>query len=349
MPASRRVRRGADSGTERPRGHLTPAAGRVDSACKMARLPLPRARRLRHQCRGRVRPPPTFASASPIVAAQRRGVRVERRQAHGLCPRRRPSGVPPAPAPGPRDRCPRRRRDRDRHRDAAPVEAAYAPRVVIVVGPSGGATRDYLGKAREYAAQAKAYGASVTSVLTPARDVGSASSPPPRGPTSSSTSATGTAGPADTAPTRGSPRTASASTRGTAPATRGSSTTARTSSGRTSASRRAPSSCSTGCAMRPATPSPARLSRRWARRSSARTTSPPASSMRARSPWSQTGTRASSTSWTSCSAGVRPCWAHGRRTRTRTGTSDPSLPGERRAPPSAWTRTAATRASTGRW
>ena len=50
---------------------------------------------------------------------------------------------------------------------AAPVEAAYAPRVVIVVGPSGGATRDYLGKAREYAAQAKAHGASVTSVLTP--------------------------------------------------------------------------------------------------------------------------------------------------------------------------------------
>ena len=35
---------------------------------------------------------------------------------------------------------------------AAPVEAAYAPRVVIVVGPSGGATRDYLGKAREHAA-----------------------------------------------------------------------------------------------------------------------------------------------------------------------------------------------------
>jgi hypothetical protein len=50
---------------------------------------------------------------------------------------------------------------------AAPVEAAYAPRVVIVVGPSGVATRDYLGKARQYANQAKAYGASVTSVLTP--------------------------------------------------------------------------------------------------------------------------------------------------------------------------------------
>jgi hypothetical protein len=50
---------------------------------------------------------------------------------------------------------------------AAPAQAAYAPRVVIVVGPSGGATRDYLGKARAYAAQARAYGASVTSVLTP--------------------------------------------------------------------------------------------------------------------------------------------------------------------------------------
>jgi hypothetical protein len=50
---------------------------------------------------------------------------------------------------------------------AGPVKAAYTPRVVIVVGPSGGSTRDYLGKAREYAAQAKAHGASVTSVLTP--------------------------------------------------------------------------------------------------------------------------------------------------------------------------------------
>ena len=50
---------------------------------------------------------------------------------------------------------------------AAPAEAAYAPRVVIVVGPSGGATSDYLAKARSYATQARAYGASVTSVLTP--------------------------------------------------------------------------------------------------------------------------------------------------------------------------------------
>jgi uncharacterized protein YraI len=50
---------------------------------------------------------------------------------------------------------------------ATPAQAAYAPRVVIVVGPSGGATSDYLAKARSYAAQAKAYGASVTSVLTP--------------------------------------------------------------------------------------------------------------------------------------------------------------------------------------
>ena len=50
---------------------------------------------------------------------------------------------------------------------ATPAQAAYAPRVVIVVGPSGGATSDYLDKARSYATQAKAYGASVTSVLTP--------------------------------------------------------------------------------------------------------------------------------------------------------------------------------------
>jgi hypothetical protein len=50
---------------------------------------------------------------------------------------------------------------------ATATRAAYAPRVVIVVGPSGGATADYLDKARSYAEQAKAYGASVTSVLTP--------------------------------------------------------------------------------------------------------------------------------------------------------------------------------------
>ncbi len=50
---------------------------------------------------------------------------------------------------------------------ATPARAAYAPRVVIVVGPSGGATRDYLGHARSYAAQAKAYGASVTTIFTP--------------------------------------------------------------------------------------------------------------------------------------------------------------------------------------
>jgi uncharacterized protein YraI len=48
-----------------------------------------------------------------------------------------------------------------------PAQAAYAPRVVIVVGPSGGATSDYLGHARSYAAQAKAYGASVTTIFTP--------------------------------------------------------------------------------------------------------------------------------------------------------------------------------------
>ena len=50
---------------------------------------------------------------------------------------------------------------------ATPAEAAYAPRVVIVVGPSGGATADYLSKARAYANQARDSGASVTSILTP--------------------------------------------------------------------------------------------------------------------------------------------------------------------------------------
>ena len=50
---------------------------------------------------------------------------------------------------------------------ATPAQAVYAPRVVIVVGPSGAATSDYLGHARDYAAQARAYGASVTTILTP--------------------------------------------------------------------------------------------------------------------------------------------------------------------------------------
>jgi len=50
---------------------------------------------------------------------------------------------------------------------ATPARAAYAPRVVIVVGPTGGMTSDLLAKARSYAAQARAYGASVTSILTP--------------------------------------------------------------------------------------------------------------------------------------------------------------------------------------
>ena len=50
---------------------------------------------------------------------------------------------------------------------ATPAQAAYAPRVVIVVGPTGALTGDLLDKARSYAARARAYGASVTSVLTP--------------------------------------------------------------------------------------------------------------------------------------------------------------------------------------
>src|SRR5512143_2436540 len=50
---------------------------------------------------------------------------------------------------------------------ATPAHAAYAPRVVIVVGPAGGSTGDYLSHAREYAAQARSYGASVISILAP--------------------------------------------------------------------------------------------------------------------------------------------------------------------------------------
>ena len=41
----------------------------------------------------------------------------------------------------------------------APAQAAYAPRVVIVVGPTHGSTADYLEHARDYARQARAYGA----------------------------------------------------------------------------------------------------------------------------------------------------------------------------------------------
>ena len=48
-----------------------------------------------------------------------------------------------------------------------PAQAAYAPRVVIVVGPSGSATSDYLSHARVYARQARAYGAAVTEIYTP--------------------------------------------------------------------------------------------------------------------------------------------------------------------------------------
>ncbi len=50
---------------------------------------------------------------------------------------------------------------------AAPARAAFAPKVVIVVGPSGGATSDYLGHARAYARQARAYGATVSEIYTP--------------------------------------------------------------------------------------------------------------------------------------------------------------------------------------
>jgi hypothetical protein len=49
----------------------------------------------------------------------------------------------------------------------APAQAAYHPRVVIIVGPAGGSTSDYLSHAHDYAAQARAYGAVVTEVYTP--------------------------------------------------------------------------------------------------------------------------------------------------------------------------------------
>lgn len=45
--------------------------------------------------------------------------------------------------------------------------AAAGPKVVIVVGPAGASTGDYLGLARSYAAQARSYGASVYEIYTP--------------------------------------------------------------------------------------------------------------------------------------------------------------------------------------
>ena len=48
-----------------------------------------------------------------------------------------------------------------------PAEAGYRPRVVIVVGPSGSATHDYLSHARAYARLARARGASVATIYTP--------------------------------------------------------------------------------------------------------------------------------------------------------------------------------------
>jgi hypothetical protein len=45
--------------------------------------------------------------------------------------------------------------------------AGYAPRVVIVVGPTHGSTAKYLERARDYARQARAYGAEVAEIYTP--------------------------------------------------------------------------------------------------------------------------------------------------------------------------------------
>jgi hypothetical protein len=50
---------------------------------------------------------------------------------------------------------------------ASPAQAADAPRVVIVVGPAGRSTGDYLRHARAYADQARRYGASVQAILHP--------------------------------------------------------------------------------------------------------------------------------------------------------------------------------------
>ena len=50
---------------------------------------------------------------------------------------------------------------------AQPVQAAYSPRVVIVVGPTHGSTADYLWHARRYARQARARGAYVETVFHP--------------------------------------------------------------------------------------------------------------------------------------------------------------------------------------
>jgi hypothetical protein len=48
-----------------------------------------------------------------------------------------------------------------------PASAAAAPKVVIVVGPVGSATRDYKASAKRYASLARSYGAAVTEVYSP--------------------------------------------------------------------------------------------------------------------------------------------------------------------------------------
>src|SRR5438270_9588140 len=50
--------------------------------------------------------------------------------------------------------------------DARPAAAA-GPKVVVVVGPTNGATAKYLDRARAIAAQARSLGASVTEIYTP--------------------------------------------------------------------------------------------------------------------------------------------------------------------------------------
>jgi len=48
-----------------------------------------------------------------------------------------------------------------------PAEAATARKVVIVVGPAGSSTADYIANARALAAQARSYGAAVYEIYTP--------------------------------------------------------------------------------------------------------------------------------------------------------------------------------------
>jgi hypothetical protein len=49
----------------------------------------------------------------------------------------------------------------------SPAEAAGAPKVVIIVGPVGSATANFIYNARKYASQARGYGATVVEIYSP--------------------------------------------------------------------------------------------------------------------------------------------------------------------------------------